>query len=60
MNTTSRMETTALPGSIHLSQATYDLLRAVGQHGQLECTGGVEVKGKGTMVRGGGAGSWRG
>ncbi len=51
MNTTSRMETTALPCSIHLSQATYELLAAAGQHSQLESTGGLEIKGKGWMVR---------
>lgn len=38
-------------GCIHLSQATYDLLsQHRGLVEQLECTGGVEVKGKGNMV----------
>lgn len=50
MNTCSRMETTAPEGSIHLSQATYELLRQQNAADELVCTGGVDVKGKGRMV----------
>lgn len=50
MNTASRMETTATTGCIHMSSDTYELLQAVGEHWDLACTGGVEVKGKGKMV----------
>jgi class 3 adenylate cyclase len=51
MNTASRMETTCPHGCIQVSEATYQLLAAVGEADGLTCTGGVEVKGKGTMVR---------
>ncbi len=44
------METTAPYGSIHLSQATYELLAEQQAADELVCTGGVEVKGKGHMV----------
>ncbi|KAL6765651.1 hypothetical protein V8C86DRAFT_506461 [Haematococcus lacustris] len=45
MNTASRMESTAPPGRIQVTEATYRLL----PHEQWEPTGGVEVKGKGLM-----------
>jgi class 3 adenylate cyclase len=51
MNTASRMETTCPHGCIQVSEATYKLLAAAGASGGLKCTGGVEVKGKGKMVR---------
>eukprot|EP00200_Dunaliella_tertiolecta_P002526 CAMPEP_0202348956 /NCGR_PEP_ID=MMETSP1126-20121109/6653_1 /ASSEMBLY_ACC=CAM_ASM_000457 /TAXON_ID=3047 /ORGANISM="Dunaliella tertiolecta, Strain CCMP1320" /LENGTH=658 /DNA_ID=CAMNT_0048940695 /DNA_START=339 /DNA_END=2315 /DNA_ORIENTATION=- len=47
MNTASRMESTGVPGRIHVSEATYNLLPHA--HGEWEATGGVEVKGKGLM-----------
>eukprot|EP00200_Dunaliella_tertiolecta_P001993 CAMPEP_0202356486 /NCGR_PEP_ID=MMETSP1126-20121109/10928_1 /ASSEMBLY_ACC=CAM_ASM_000457 /TAXON_ID=3047 /ORGANISM="Dunaliella tertiolecta, Strain CCMP1320" /LENGTH=605 /DNA_ID=CAMNT_0048949245 /DNA_START=191 /DNA_END=2009 /DNA_ORIENTATION=- len=47
MNTASRMESTGVPGRIHVSEATYNLLPHA--HGEWEATGGVEVKGKGRM-----------
>ncbi|KAF5837935.1 hypothetical protein DUNSADRAFT_3656 [Dunaliella salina] len=46
MNTASRMESTGVPGRIHVSETTQKLLSTT------ECwesTGGVEVKGKGLM-----------
>jgi len=46
MNTASRMESTGIPGRIHVSEATQRLLQNV-EH--WEPTGGVEVKGKGKM-----------
>jgi class 3 adenylate cyclase len=52
MNTASRMESTCPHGCIQVSEATYQLLAAAGEADGLTCTGGVEVKGKGTMVRG--------
>ncbi|KAF5842754.1 adenylate and guanylate cyclase catalytic domain-containing protein [Dunaliella salina] len=45
MCTASRMESTGVPGRIHVSKATRDLL----QEEMWEATGGVEVKGKGCM-----------
>jgi len=46
MNTASRMESTGVPGRIHVSETTHRLL----QHAERwESTGGVEVKGKGQM-----------
>ncbi|KAF5842601.1 hypothetical protein DUNSADRAFT_6451 [Dunaliella salina] len=46
MCTASRMESTGVPGRIHVSETTHELL----QHSELwEPTGGVEVKGKGLM-----------
>jgi class 3 adenylate cyclase len=52
MNTASRMETTCPHGCIQVSDATQALLSLGGHAGQLVSTGGVEVKGKGRMVRG--------
>ena len=46
MNTASRMESNSIPGRIHVSQATHDLLSA--QY-RLESRGIIEVKGKGEM-----------
>mmetsp|Transcript_10724 Transcript_10724/g.29421 ORF Transcript_10724/g.29421 Transcript_10724/m.29421 type:complete len:219 (+) Transcript_10724:176-832(+) len=45
MNTASRMESTGMPGRIHVSETTQKLL----SHETWEGTGGVEVKGKGQM-----------
>jgi len=45
MNTASRMESTGVPGRIHVSEATRNLL----PQEEWEATGGVEVKGKGRM-----------
>mmetsp|Transcript_18118 Transcript_18118/g.50743 ORF Transcript_18118/g.50743 Transcript_18118/m.50743 type:complete len:350 (-) Transcript_18118:842-1891(-) len=45
MNTASRMESTGVPGRIHVSEATRNLL----PQEEWEATGGVEVKGKGLM-----------
>ena len=42
MNTSSRMESTCVPGCIHVSEAFKQLL----QHEDWDSTGGVEVKGK--------------
>lgn len=47
VNTASRMESAGLPGRIHVSEATYQLLR---DHFELESRGPIEVKGKGTMT----------
>ncbi|KAF5843538.1 nucleotide cyclase [Dunaliella salina] len=46
MNTCSRMESTGLPGRIHVSETTHNLLC---ESELWEPTGGVEVKGKGMM-----------
>ena len=46
VNTASRMESNSLPGRIHVSEATHDLLRA---RYRLESRGIIEVKGKGEM-----------
>ena len=46
VNTASRMESNSLPGRIHVSEATHDLLRA---RYRLESRGTIEVKGKGEM-----------
>jgi hypothetical protein len=51
MNTASRMETTCPVGCIQVSEATYELLQATGAASGLVSTGGVDVKGKGRMVR---------
>ncbi|GLC77538.1 hypothetical protein PLESTF_001952400 [Pleodorina starrii] len=45
VNTASRMESTGVPGAIHVSAATYELLR---DEDWLP-TGGIEVKGKGLL-----------
>ncbi|KAG2447412.1 hypothetical protein HYH02_007739 [Chlamydomonas schloesseri] len=45
VNTTSRMESTGVPGAIHASESAYQLLRAEAW----QPTGGIEVKGKGVM-----------
>ncbi|GIL79928.1 hypothetical protein Vretimale_12545 [Volvox reticuliferus] len=45
INTASRMESTGLPGAIHVSQATRDLT----PNELWEPTGGVEAKGKGLL-----------
>src|SRR5688500_16062638 len=46
VNTASRMESHGVPGRIHLTDATYELLRD-----EFECEprGTIEVKGKGPM-----------
>ena len=46
VNTASRMESNGLPGRIHVSEATHDLLRA---RYRFESRGTIEVKGKGEM-----------
>ncbi|KAG2434288.1 hypothetical protein HXX76_008012 [Chlamydomonas incerta] len=46
VNTTSRMESTGVPGAIHASETTFQLLPSEAW----EPTGGIEVKGKGTMA----------
>ncbi|PNG99961.1 Guanylate cyclase soluble subunit beta-2, partial [Tetrabaena socialis] len=46
MNTASRMESTGVPGCIHVSEETYGMLRP--EPGWAP-TGGIEVKGKGRM-----------
>ncbi|GIM06901.1 hypothetical protein Vretimale_11130 [Volvox reticuliferus] len=46
VNTASRMESTGVPGSIHVSEDTYDMLR---HEPGWQPTGGIEVKGKGLM-----------
>ena len=46
MNTASRMESTCTPGQIHISESTSKLLKHVDQW---RATGGVEIKGKGTI-----------
>jgi class 3 adenylate cyclase len=48
MNTSSRMESTCMPGRIQISASTYAKLHP-DQRGHFEATGGVEVKGKGQM-----------
>ncbi|KAF5842757.1 nucleotide cyclase [Dunaliella salina] len=45
MDTASRMESTGMPGRIHASEATRNML----PHVDWEATGGVEVEGKGRM-----------
>ncbi|PNH05682.1 Guanylate cyclase soluble subunit beta-2 [Tetrabaena socialis] len=49
INTASRMESTGVPGCVHASEEAYEVLRQQGQSGWAP-TGGVEVKGKGTMA----------
>ena len=46
VNTASRMESHGLPGRIHVSEATYHLLR---NEFELEPRGTVDAKGKGPM-----------
>jgi adenylate cyclase len=46
VNTASRMESSALPGTIQITDRTHELLREVFV---CEPRGSVEVKGKGTM-----------
>jgi class 3 adenylate cyclase/HAMP domain-containing protein len=46
VNTASRMESHGVPGRIHVTEATYQLLRPVFD---LEARGPLEIKGKGTM-----------
>ncbi|GIM02177.1 hypothetical protein Vretimale_7086, partial [Volvox reticuliferus] len=50
VNTASRMESTGVPGAIHVSATTRALLPAAEDHdGGWQATGGVDVKGKGVM-----------
>ncbi|GLC38747.1 hypothetical protein PLESTM_000771400 [Pleodorina starrii] len=46
VNTTSRMESTSTPGAIHASEECHQLLK---HHPGWQCTGGIQVKGKGLM-----------
>jgi class 3 adenylate cyclase len=46
VNTAARMESHGVPGRIHISEATYEL---VNQEFICEPRGGIEVKGKGEM-----------
>ena len=46
VNTASRMESHGVPGRIHLSEATYELIR---EEFECEPRGTIEVKGKGLM-----------
>jgi class 3 adenylate cyclase len=46
VNTASRMESHGLPGRIHVTESTYQLLKA---HFPFEARGPVEIKGKGAM-----------
>ncbi|KAG2434289.1 hypothetical protein HXX76_008013 [Chlamydomonas incerta] len=46
VNTTSRMESTGVPGAIHASENTFQLLPSEAW----QPTGGIEVKGKGPML----------
>lgn len=49
VNTASRMETTGLPGRIHISEQTSALLRSLGGYSVIRREELVSVKGKGTM-----------
>ncbi|XP_030376658.1 atrial natriuretic peptide receptor 1 [Scaptodrosophila lebanonensis] len=49
VNTASRMESTGLPGKIHVSSATKEILDKFGTF-ELESRGDVELKGKGTVT----------
>ncbi|XP_002006469.3 atrial natriuretic peptide receptor 1 isoform X2 [Drosophila mojavensis] len=49
VNTASRLETTGMPGKIHVSSATKAILDKFGTF-QLEHRGDVELKGKGTVT----------
>jgi hypothetical protein len=46
INTASRMESTCVPGNIHISDSTWALVK---DHDAWKPTGGIEVKGKGRM-----------
>lgn len=46
VNVASRMESTGIPGKIHVSEKTYELLQG---HYQCYCRGMIPVKGKGYM-----------
>ncbi len=46
VNTASRMESHGIPGRIHVTQATYDLIK---DNFRIESRGLIEVKGKGKM-----------
>ncbi|KAG2434862.1 hypothetical protein HXX76_007745 [Chlamydomonas incerta] len=48
VNTASRMESTGVPGAVHVSEDAYQMLEA-SEQAVWEPTGGVEVKGKGLM-----------
>jgi class 3 adenylate cyclase len=44
------MESTGIPGRVHVSADTHALLRHLGDEFDWECRGDVAVKGVGTMV----------
>jgi class 3 adenylate cyclase len=46
VNTASRMESHGLPGRIHVTESTYQVLKA---HFQFQARGPIEIKGKGAM-----------
>lgn len=50
MNTSARMESNSLPGSIHCSDRTAALLKVQAPCMPLRCRGTISVKGKGEMV----------
>ena len=50
VNTASRMESNSLPGRIHCSERSAELLRVQAPEMSVICRGEIEVKGKGIMT----------